>query len=183
MSNISVNGLSELQAFLNQLPAKMEQNVMRGALRAGAAPILAAAKQLCPVGPPSAEGVRLYGHYQGALRDSIRMSVKAKKGRVTASVKAGGKTKRGADVWYAHLIEFTGAAPHVITAKKGGALGFAGGLYKKVNHPGMRAQPFLRPALDQQSQAAVQAAGEYIKKRLAEKHGLDTADIQIGGGK
>jgi hypothetical protein len=37
----------------------------------------------------------------------------------------------------------------------------------------------MRPALDGQSSAAVVAAGEYIKKRLATKHGLDTADINI----
>jgi len=37
----------------------------------------------------------------------------------------------------------------------------------------------MRPAFDGQSSAAIMAAGEYIKKRLATKHGMDTADVNI----
>jgi hypothetical protein len=39
----------------------------------------------------------------------------------------------------------------------------------------------MRPALDQQAQAAVIATAEYMKNRLATKEGLDTADIVIAG--
>ena len=38
----------------------------------------------------------------------------------------------------------------------------------------------MRPAIDSQAQNAILAAGEYIKKRLSTKHGLDTAEIEIG---
>ena len=166
MTDIKVKGLAELQTFLDQLPAKMEANVLRGALRAGAKPLLAAAKAAAPVGEPSETNRNRYKLYAGALRDSIRISGRIDKrdGKVTASVKAGGKTKTGADVFYAHMVEF-GTKPHVIG---------------DGTHPGVQAKPFMRPALDAQSQAAVVAAGEYIKKRLSSKHGLDTADIEIG---
>lgn len=34
-NEISISGLKELEEVLNTLPAKIEQNVMRGAMRAG----------------------------------------------------------------------------------------------------------------------------------------------------
>lgn len=182
MSEIHVTGLADLKQFLDALPAKVEKNIMRGALRAGANVIKAEAKARCPVGPPSATGAKRYKLYAGALRDSIRVSVKASRGgRVVASVKVGGKLKNGADVWYARLIEFTGAVAHSIEARKGGALAIGGGLYRKVPHPGMKPKPFLRPALDGQARNAIMATAEYIKQRLATRHGLDTSGIEIGG--
>lgn len=165
MTDIKVKGLAELQTFLDQLPAKMEANVLRGALRAGAKPLLAAAKAAAPVGEPSETNRNRYKLYAGALRDSVRISgrIDKRNGKITASVKAGGKTKSGADVFYAHMVEF-GTKPHVIG---------------DGTHPGVQAKPFMRPALDAQSGAAIVAVGEYIKKRLATKNGLDTADIEI----
>ena len=47
MSEIRVKGLAELQDFLDKLPQKIETNIMRGALRAGAKPVLEAAKKKC----------------------------------------------------------------------------------------------------------------------------------------
>ena len=44
MTDIKVKGLEELQKFLDQLPAKMEANVLRGSLRSGAKVIANAAK-------------------------------------------------------------------------------------------------------------------------------------------
>lgn len=180
MTDIHVTGLADIQKFLDTLPAKLEANIMRGALRAGVKPIKEAATQMCPVGAPSAEGKRLYRLHQGSLRDSIRISTRINGQTVTASVKVGGKTKAAGDVFYAHMIEFTGAVSHVI-AKRGGMLAFMGIFRKSVNHPGMKRQAFMRPALDQQAQAAVIAAAEYMKKRLATKEGLDTSDVLIEG--
>ena len=181
MADLHVTGLRELQAFMDQLAPKLEQNVMRGALRAGVNVIKREAKARCPVGAPSAQGVKRYKLYAGALRDSIRSGVYAKGGRVTAYVRVGGKIKKsGANVWYAHLIEFSGAVPHLIKAKLGKTLTIGGGLYKSVDHPGMSARPFLRPALSSQATNAITAAAEYMKKRLASKHGLDTSDVDIG---
>jgi HK97 gp10 family phage protein len=153
MTDINVSGLKELQAFL-----------MRGALRSGCKPILEQAKSNVPV-------------KSGELRDTLRISSSIKKqdGKVTASVKAGGKY-RGKDAYYARWIEYTGAQPHSIT----GRLFVNGGVYTRVSHPGFSAKPFMRPALDTRANDAVMAAGEYIKKRLSTKHGLDTSDITIG---
>lgn len=165
MSEIRVNGLADLQKFLDQLPAKIEANILRGALRQGIKPMKEAAIANCPTGEPSETNKRKYNLYTGALRDSIRISgrIDKRKGNVVARLVAGGKTKTGADVFYAKWVEF-GTKPHVVGD------GF---------NPGVIAKPFMRPALDAQAGAAVVAVGEYIKKRLATKNGLDTSEINI----
>lgn len=165
MSDIRVNGLADLQKFLDQLPAKMEANVMRSALRAGIKPMKAVAIANCPTGEPSETNKQKYKLYSGALRDSIRVSgrIDKRNGNVVARLIAGGKTKTGADVFYANMVEF-GTRPHII----------GDGV-----HPGVMPKPFMRNALDSEANAALVSAGEYIKKRLATREGLNTADIEI----
>lgn len=177
MAEVHVKGLAELEQFLQTLPDKLQKNVLRGALRAGANVVLEQAKLDCPVGDPSARGKRLYGHYRGALRDSLRIKTGVKGGKIFASVVVGGKTKKGANVFYAHFVELTGATAHVLQGKD---YAIGGRVYKRLDHPGMHAKPFLRPALHNKAAPAVVAAAEYIKKRLAgRKIGLDTSDISI----
>jgi HK97 gp10 family phage protein len=157
---VHVKGLSDLQKLLDTLPAKMEANVMRGALRAGAKVVLAEAKQNVPVD-------------QGILRDGLKISTGTKKGVVKASIKA--KGKHG---YLAHWMEY-GTKPHKIKAGEG-SLFYNAAHVEEVDHPGVSPRPFLRPALDSQAGQALAATGEYIKSRLAKKHGIDTSDISIG---
>lgn len=170
-TTFEVKGLKELNKFLQQLPAKVETNIMRGAMRAAAKPIKEAAKANAPTGEPSESAKRRYRVYNGALRDSVRISTRLdrRNKQVKARVIVGGKSKKtGADVYYAHIIEH-GSRPHSV--KKGGR--------GEVTHPGMSPQPFMRPALDSEAGNAIKAAGEYVKKRLRTKHGIDTKDIII----
>lgn len=171
-TTFEVKGLKELNKFLQQLPAKVETNIMRGALRAAAKPVMEAAKANAPTGEPSESAKRRYKLYNGALRDSIRISsrIDRRNKQVKARVIVGGKSKKtGADVFYAYIVEFKGSRPHSL--RKGGK--------GPVTHPGMDPNPFLRTALDSQAGEAIKAAGEYIKKRLMTKHGIDTSDIII----
>lgn len=162
MSDLAfVKGLAELQKMLDTLPAKIERNIVRGALRAGMKPIMAHAKENAAFA-------------SGEMRDGLKIKTRARGGKVTVSLKATGK-----HAFVAHMVEY-GTNPHTITGKLGGPLSLGDQIVKSVNHPGQSARPFMRPALDTQSTAALTAAGEYIKKRLATKHGLDTADIDIG---
>ncbi|MFA6204482.1 MAG: HK97-gp10 family putative phage morphogenesis protein [Gallionella sp.] len=179
---VHVKGLSELQKFLDTFTPKLQKNIMRGALRSGARPIMKQAKINAPVGEPSSTNKTSYGGYAGALRDTIRVASRRDNGmQVMASVVAGGRVKKtGAKVFYAHLVEYTGAAPHTITAKGLKSISFGGAFFQSVQHPGMKAQPFMRPALDAQAQIAVVAVGNYIKNRLT-KQGLDTSGINIEG--
>lgn len=166
----NISGGRELDDFLKTLSAKVEKNIMRSAMRQGANVYKAEVKTTVPVGPPSMENVRLYGAYPGALRDSVRVTSKAKGGRVSASVKVGGKNKKGGTVYYAHMIEF-GTKPHKITSKKG-FLSINGRLVKSVNHPGIRAHPFMRPAFENKASAAIAAVGAQIRARLT-KEGIN----------
>ena len=161
-SGVNVKGLSELSEFLDQLPTKVQNNVMRGALRAGMSPVKEDAKTHAAVA-------------SGLLRDGLKVTTSNKAGVVTASLKATGKHAR-----LAHLVEF-GTSAHSIEAKDGGALSFGGGFVQHVDHPGARAHPFMRPAFDGQAQNAVVAAAEYMKERLSTKEGLDTSAVLIEG--
>lgn len=182
-SGVKVTGLKELNEFMKQLPEKLQKNVMRGALRAGAKALEAEAKRGAAVDA-------------GDLRASIRISTRNQKGMVTASVKT--------DDFKAHWIEY-GTAAHWISVdekvrptrktRRGerviglktlnkmlarGSLQIGGQFVgSSVHHPGARARPFMRPALDNKGQEAIVAAGNYIKARLATKHGLNTSGVSV----
>lgn len=90
--------------------------------------IAADAKRYCPVDT-------------GALKESIEHHLEDCDLIVSATGGAGGRT-------YAAYVEL-GTEPHVILPKHKRALFWEGAPHPvgKVNHPGTRAQPFLRPAL------------------------------------
>jgi HK97 gp10 family phage protein len=172
MAEIRIKGFSELNSFLEQLPSKLAANVVRGALRQAAKPIAEAARNNAPVGEPSEANKKRYKVYAGALRDSIRVGARidSRNGQVVAYIRAGGRIKKnGAIPFYAHFLEY-GTKPHSLTKSGRG----------EIHHPGISPRPYMRPALDSESKNALIAAGEYMRKRLATKHGLDTADIDIG---
>lgn len=162
-SEVNVKGLKELAAFLQTLPVRIEKNVLRGALRAG----------MSVVKPVAQQGVH---SISGKLAKGLKVGTRAKGSTVTANLKA-----TGPHAFVAHMLEMTGARPHQITPKVAAALSIGGRAYRSVSHPGFSKKPFLRPSLDRQARAAVIAAAEYMKLRLATKHGIDTAHIPIEG--
>ena len=162
MSDVNVKGLSELQKFLDQVPAKIERNVMRGALRAGM-------KVVLPVAKGNIHSV------SGDLAAGLRIGTRSRGGVVSSYIRT-----KGRHGFVAHWVEF-GTAAHGILGKFGGSMFFGGIFTKSVDHPGARPHPFMRPALDSQAQPAVVAAAEYMKNRLATKEGLDTSAVLIEG--
>jgi HK97 gp10 family phage protein len=120
---------------------------MRSALRAGAKVLREEARANVPVA-------------LGALRKSIRISTGAKAGQVTASVKAGSRK-----AWYWRFVEF-GTAAHLIAARNARALSLGDVVVERIEHPGATAKPFMRPALDAMSSAALEAVTAQIRKRL-----------------
>lgn len=149
--------LREVLKNLDQLPAKIEANIVRGALRASAKPIVDSAKQNVP-------------EETGALRDSIRISssIDKKKGDVRIQVKAGKRGKKG-DPYYAHMVEF-GTLPHLIK----GPIFFNGEWRQNVYHPGTRPNGFMRRAFDTTADAVIAAYAAYMRKRIPRelaKHG------------
>lgn len=173
----AVKGLPELQKYFEQLPEKLEKNVLRAALSKGARELRDEIKPTVPVGQPTGVGKRKYGHYSGALRDSLRVSSRVKGGQVIASVKVGGKRK-GADVYYANWVEYGTSAHLIKPKKKGGALYVNGQWLPQVEHPGAAPKPFMRPALDNNAQRVTLLIAEHMRNRIA-KHGVNVADLDF----
>lgn len=158
---VHVKGLSDLQKLLDELPVKLEKNVMRGALRAG----------MNIVKPEAQQNIH---SVSGELARGLKVSTNAKRGVVTAKLKA-----TGPHAFIAHMLEFTGASAHTIMPSVKKALAIGGASVASVEHPGFRPKPFMRPALDARAGDAVVTVGNYVKQRLATKSGLDKADITV----
>lgn len=151
-----VHGGRELNAILSTLAPKIHKNILRSALSAGAQVY----KKEVLSGVP-----RESGDLARSVRTTSRID--NRRGRVTASVKAGGpKAPHGISV------EF-GTRPHVIDAGPGHSLSVGGDQYRSINHPGAERKPFMRPAADRGFIAAVAAVQKKIRERLT-KMGLNT---------
>lgn len=162
----TITGLKELDDMLKSLPAKVEGNVMRGALRAGQQVVLKGAQ----------EELRAMGAVDsGELVNSLRIKFQRrslKRGWVRVNLTAG-----NAKAWYSHFIEYGTASyyqgkgstvgkPYKIKPTKKGALLFGRTVREEVTHPGVRPRPFMRRAIDKHQQGAIDATVEYIRKRL-----------------
>lgn len=151
MADQSIFGGRELDAYLQQLPVKAEKNILRAALRAGGNEFKKDMQQNVPVD-------------EGDLKGSIRVTTRVKKGTVYAAVKVGGRKAP-----HAPLVEF-GARAHKIRAKKDSALVVNGNAVSEVDHPGAKAQPFARPAVDTGAMPALSAIGAKIRERLTKEN-------------
>lgn len=92
----------------------------------------------------------------GQLRRSIQYRIVNKEGEVKAIVapRSGRKVAKGKTGFYGHIIE-GGAKPHEVRPKRGKRLAFdlpgVGAVFARaVNHPGITAEPFMRPAYEAQ---------------------------------
>lgn len=188
--NQTIVGGRQLDDLLKTLPAKMEKNIMRSALRSGAAVMLQEVQQRIPVD-------------SGQLRASARITTRGKAGAVSASVKVGNFV-----AWYAHLVEF-GTKPHYISVSDedrgaGRGIGRRGTANRRetlasistvnrrvlqigsnfvgpsVYHPGTTARPFMRPAAEAGFTPSVQAVQKKVRERL-NKQGLNTPDTTPAG--
>lgn len=163
MLEVRINGLDALNRALDELPAKLQANILRGAMRAGAKVVERAVKDAAPV-------------RTGKLRDSVRTSSRLDRrtGQVVATVKAGGSGGKRA-AYYAHMVEF-GTQAHDIKPQDAKSLFIAGLFGELVHHPGATARPFMRPAMDATQSAAALAVAEYCRTRLT-REGLDAPEV------
>jgi HK97 gp10 family phage protein len=172
---ISFTGLDEMLRELRELPAKMQQNVIRGAAAKGASVLRLEAVTRAPDSASSGPVMPAKGHpppgtlkraiYQTrvpsqctATREVFRVDVRRGK---KASKSAGGKSS-SVDAFYASWVEYGHYArvPHAMT-KTAKAAGRALGVAKWVP-----AHPFMRPALQAKSNEAIEAMRAYIAQQL-----------------
>lgn len=170
-----VPGLAELNRFLETFPTNLATKVLRGALRAAQKPIADAAKAGAPVAVPGFENRSQWGAKPGSLRDSVKIytGLDKKSGRVIATLRAGNKV-----AFYARFVEF-GTAAHIIRAKNHGALQFNGHEAAYVHHPGSRANPFMRIAIDANVQKGIDAFVGYLRARISKE--LDRLADEVDG--
>lgn len=153
-NDVKIIGLAELERALKTLPDKLQRNVLRAGLAAGARVIRDHAKMLAP-------------SRTGELVRSIRTGYT----QGVAVVKAGNRRKRLG--WYAAIVH-KGARAHRIRPRNGGSwLHFGGRYVREVQHPGFTGNPFLENALGLAADSAVRAMGAKIAERLRTKHALD----------
>lgn len=160
----TVRGKSEVQAFMARIPGQMN-DVLRGAARAGARIVADEIKATTP---------------SDAVREAVRIRTQVgdDQVRVKIDVKPGWALSLG--VW----LEY-GTSPHFISvddsqrggrsinrinrlADTEGASLVIGGNFvgQTVWHPGARAHPTFRPALDKKESEAIAAAQAYVRTRV-----------------
>lgn len=152
--SLKLEGMKELNKALKQLDGKLATKFNRRAL-AGAAQVIR--KEMRLQAPRD----------RGTLHKELRYKLKKSRDRTgfTGSV---GPTKKA---FHARFIEF-GTAPHGIPApmkgrgrhrrKNNATVSFGGAVFSRVDHPGQRPAPFLRPAYMSSRLKAL----DVIKQRL-----------------
>lgn len=145
-----IKGYEALAKTLQDLPAKMESRILRGACRAAAKVIEAEVEKRIPHGKT------------GHLAASVRISTRMRNGTVTAAVKVGDR-----QAFYANMVD-KGTRPHLIGASKAKRLriGVTVTYPTKVQHPGAKARNFMQPSLEAAITPAVEAFRAYTERRL-----------------
>jgi len=170
-NDVNISGGEELFKALQDFPALLEQKIMRGAMRAGTSVMLHKAQEIVPRAPPSGSNAKRYSAAMGDLMRSLRVRTVARGGKVSATLVAGDKK-----AYYAHMVEF-GTVAHHIAPKWAKALGFGAAELAGVDHPGARANPFMRITLDSQAAPAVQAVADYVAKRIDKETAKSLANL------
>ncbi len=153
--DLRLHGFAALEARLEELPNALAGKILIPATTAGARVIRDEARRRAPVGKHGP--AQLGDHTAGNLKRSIVTRVR-RRGVATGVTVSIGATKQA---WYAHIVEMGAAAHTIVVGKTKKALASGGVFFgRKVDHPGSAPQPFLRPALDTQSQKAIDVLGK-----------------------
>jgi len=137
---VTSQGFEEIDRRFRRLGHRKATSIMKRSLRAGGKLIVKSAKSKI-------------NRRSGTLARSIgQVTRKGKLGQVRVTIAARkGKSKRN-DGWYAHFVEF-GTEPHGISRRDD----LSSGRPSVRMHPGARATPFMRPALDETENDALRA--------------------------
>lgn len=137
--SLSVNiHTDRLLQSLREFPQNVQKNILSGAVRAGAKPIIAEARDKV-------------SKRSGVLAKSIGVNKRRTRNRnilwFSVSPRRGAKRKN--DGWYAHMVEF---GHDVVRDKK--VIGYSPPV------------PFMRTAFENQSEESLMATKEYLQKRI-----------------
>lgn len=160
---VAVKGFADLDRALRELPTAVGKGVVRRALAEAAAPMVARAKALAP---------RDRGDLAGAIALSTRLTARQRRERrnLPGDTAAGAVELFLGAAWpegaHAHLVEF-GTAPHSIRARRAQTLARGETAFgARVEHPGARPQPFLRPAWDAEKHPTLDRFGRALWRQI-----------------
>lgn len=171
-----VSGLKQLDAYLSALPMNLQKGAIRAGLTAAARPVRDEARTLAPKNT-------------GAMAKAIKTGSPRQNqdGTFSISIRLDGRHS------FLGLFHEYGVRPHIINAAdsglsarkltqklrregstdEDGALkigdNFVSGV---IQHPGHRAHPFMRPALDAKADEAVRAFADRIRSYIEGKTGF-----------
>jgi hypothetical protein len=149
MSYQYLSGVEEVTKNLLEFPVKVEAQVTRAGVRRMAEVIAAEVQFRVPV-------------RTAALAATIRVVARRRGKEVSAGVRVGDRKK---GVFYAHMV-LGGTKPHVIKARPRGVLRFAGVVYRSVQHPGSRPNPFVERAIAASGHTAIEAGFAVVTERI-----------------
>jgi hypothetical protein len=157
----SVKGRGSVERFIAGLPAQIEAKLLRGAARAGGKVLLDETKSSSPA---------------AAVTEALTLRTSSEPGRIKVKVSVKGQWPRSLAIWAeygidAHFISVDDSQREGMSVARfnetGGSLRIGGNFVgKTVHHPGVDANPFMRPSLDR-SEVAVRAEMQsYVNARV-----------------
>lgn len=156
----TVKGRGSVERFVAGLPAQIEAKLLRGAARAGGQVLLDETKTRSPA---------------AEITEALAMRTKSEPGRIVVKVNVKGQWPQSLAIWAEY-----GTEPHFIAVddsqregksvnriNETGSLRIGGTFVgTTVHHPGAKANPFMRPALDHSATAARGAMQSYVNARV-----------------
>lgn len=142
---ISIKGLDEIEKRLQALPEKLRRKHLRTALKDPLEMVRQQAVAQCPQRKPGRGWQAFVSEGDEHLRDNITSKISV--GKTSAWGRVGVDYTK---VRHGHLVEF-GTKPHKIG---------------KMQHPGARAHPFMRPAFDKTGSKVLDDILDYLAKAV-----------------
>lgn len=169
MVNAQIYGMKEITKILKNFPIKVRRNALKGALKAGAKPVLEEAKRRVPVKSGSLKNSLDIVTRKTKDEDVLMVSVlpRSSKTKTKRLKLSNGKTwKIKGQVgsgWYAHFVEYGTYAKRAVPLQRK-----RGKKAQKVANKGLgaAAHPFMEPAADKHQEAYIEAR-KYLAKRAA----------------
>ena len=168
-ANFAMIGMEDILKRLERLEPKKQRQALKRAVGKAGNEIVKDARKRVPVGLGLLK-ISLGRKDKIYRKNNTAVSVIGArtrfKGKKAENIRAGGgRASKARPANYAHLVEF-GTSPHAISSP-GGFLSFAGIITRKVDHPGGRPKPFLRPAFESQKMQALSVAAKSLEDDFA----------------
>jgi len=149
--DLTIKGVPELIAKMNQLPTQVQKKILVGATTAAAIEFQEEARSLVP-----------------KRTSQLERAIRVVKGEGRTPNIVGAKVVlRGKHAYLGKWMEW-GTVAHLIETKTKKTLWDGNRAYgRRVQHPGTRPRPFMRPAVDNKMAEAIEVVHRFLERHLA----------------